>query len=53
MKVRGWICRAAALGCVDATLTLPLSLGNGEAISMLAPCHSYTKNHSRISEISE
>ena len=31
MKVRGWICLAVALGCVDATLTLPLSLGKGEA----------------------
>jgi hypothetical protein len=31
MKVRGWICRAAALVCLDATLTLPLSLGKGEA----------------------
>jgi len=25
MKVRGWICRAAALVALNATLTLPLS----------------------------
>ena len=31
MKVRGWICPAVALGYVDATLPLSLSLGEGEA----------------------
>jgi hypothetical protein len=51
MKVRGWICRAAALAAREATLTLPSPLAR-ERRPLFAPSHPCTKNHSRVYETS-
>jgi hypothetical protein len=49
----GWICRGATLGCVDANPHPHPSPLAREKRPMLAPCHPYTKNRSRIWETSE